>query len=85
MFSAIRWGAAALVLATFFAGAAQASTITNPGFETGDFTGWALSGDTSFTSVDNFSPHSGSFGAFLGTSGSTGSITQTLDDGGSFI
>ena len=82
MFSAIRWGAAALVLATFFAGAAQADTITNPGFETGDFTGWALSGDTSFTLVDNFSPHSGSFGAFLGTSagtpGSTGSITQTL-------
>jgi len=82
MFSAMRWGAAALVLATFLAGAAQASIITNPGFETGNFTGWALSGDTSFTAVDNFSPHSGSFGAFLGTSvgtpGSTGSITQTL-------
>ena len=78
MFSAIRWGAAALVLATCFAGAAQASIITNPGFETGDFTGWALSGDTSFTAVDDFSPHSGSFSAWLGTSGSTGSITQTL-------
>jgi hypothetical protein len=78
MFSAIRCGAAALVLTTFFAGAAQANMITNPGFETGDFTGWVLSGDTSFVLVDDFSPHSGSFGAFLGTSGSTGSLTQTL-------
>jgi hypothetical protein len=82
MFSAIRWAAAALVLATFFAGAAQANIVTNPGFEIGNFTGWALSGDTSFTFVDGFSPHSGSFGAFLGTSvgtpGPTGSITQTL-------
>jgi len=88
MSSAIRRGAAALVLATFFAGAAQANLVTNPGFETGNFTGWVLSGDTSFTSVDGFAPHSGSFGAFLGTSipipifpitfPSTGSITQTL-------
>ena len=78
MFSAIRWGAAALVLATVFAGAAQANIITNPGFETGNFTGWARSGDTSFTAVDDFSPHSGRFSAFLSTSGSTGSITQTL-------
>ena len=88
MFSPIRWGAAALVLATFFAGAAQANLVTNPGFETGNFTGWALSGDTTFTGVDRFSPHSGSFGAFLGTSipdpnfpitfPPTGSITQTL-------
>src|SRR5262245_3995697 len=88
MFSAIRWGAAASVLATFFAGAAQANLVTNPGFETGNFTGWALSGDTDFTAVDRFSPHSGSFGAGLGTSipdprfpitlPSTGSITQTL-------
>src|SRR5262245_59353174 len=78
VFSAIRWGAAALVLATFFAGAAQANLVTNPGFETGNFTGWALSGDTSFVFVDKFSPHSGSFGAALGTVGSTASITQTL-------
>jgi hypothetical protein len=78
VFSAIRWGAAALVLGTFSAGAAQASIITNPGFETGDFTGWALSGDLSFTAVDDFSPHSGRFSAGLGTSGSTGSISQTL-------
>ena len=35
----------------FFAGAAQANIVTNPGFETGDFTGWTLSGDTTFTSL----------------------------------
>src|SRR5262245_9224158 len=81
MFSLIRWGAAALVLASFFAGAAQANLVTNPGFETGNFTGWALSGPTSFSAVDTFSPHSGRFGAFLSTIGSTGSpgsLTQTL-------
>ena len=78
MNSAIRSGAAALVLATFSAGASQANIVTNPGFETGDFTGWTLSGDTSFTAVDVFFPHSGSFSAFLSTFGSTGSISQTL-------
>jgi len=42
MFAAIRWGAAALVLPAFFAGAAQANLVTNPGLETGNFSGWAL-------------------------------------------
>ena len=51
-----RLGAVALVLATFFAGAAQANIVTNPGFETGDFTGWTLSGDTSFTFVERVLP-----------------------------
>jgi len=87
-FLPIRRGAAASVLAIFFAGPAQANLITNPGFETGNFNGWALSGDTTFTAVDNFSPHSGRFGAGLGTDfpdprfpntlPSTGSITQAL-------
>ena len=86
MVSAIRLGAAALVLATFSAGAAQANIVTNPGFETGDFTGWSLSGDTTLQLVDDFFPHSGNFGAFLGTcdfddpfcDGSTNSVAQTL-------
>ena len=82
-FSAIRWGAAAFVLATFFAGAAQANLVTNPGFETGDFTGWALSGDTTFTGVDGFSPHSGSFGAFLGTDFPNPNFPITLPSTGS--
>jgi hypothetical protein len=77
-----RLRAAAQVLAIFFGGAAQANIVTNPGFETGDFTGWTLSGDTSFTFIDSFFPRSGSFSAFLGTSdfdpAVTGSITQAL-------
>ena len=40
--------------------------VVNGDFETGDFTGWTQSGDTSFTSVSTTMPHSGSFSAQLG-------------------
>jgi hypothetical protein len=55
----------------------------NGGFERGDFTGWTLSGDTSYTSVDGGSksglrPYSGNYDAVLGTSGSRGYCSQTL-------
>jgi hypothetical protein len=60
--------------------------VQNGGFESDSFLNWTLSGDTSFTSVDigtSFGgaivyPHSGSYQAILGTSGSQGSISQTL-------
>jgi hypothetical protein len=40
---------------------AKANLITNPGFETGDFTGWAhVGGD-----VDGTNPHSGNFAAIF--------------------
>jgi uncharacterized repeat protein (TIGR03803 family) len=57
--------------------------VSNGGFETGDFTSWTLSGDTSYTFVDDaaqsgISPHSGNFEAALGTSGSLGFLSQTL-------
>ena len=48
------------------AGLASANLITNPGFETGDFTGWTPSGSLA---VNNFNPHSGTFAAqfFVGS------------------
>jgi hypothetical protein len=54
--------------------------LVNGGFETGNFNGWSLSGNTGFTSVTNspFYVHSGSFGAALGPIGSEGFISQTL-------
>jgi hypothetical protein len=61
--------------------------VTNCGFETGDFTGWAISGNTTnpggnYYGVDGFDANSGNFGAYmsqdlLGT-GSTVNLSQTL-------
>jgi len=61
---------------------AHANLVLNPGFETGDFTGWTQFGDTSFTAVDTSSPggippHSGSFLAYFGPF-TDGGIQQTL-------
>ena len=56
--------------------------VVNGSFETGDFTGWTVTGDTSFTSVETngatFAPHSGSCEALLGTSSGLGYLSQTL-------
>jgi hypothetical protein len=51
--------------------------VVNGGFETGDFSGWAVTGNTGFTGVTRDDPHSGSFAAHLGPIGSLGFITQT--------
>jgi PKD repeat protein len=58
--------------------------VSNGDFEMGDFTGWAFSGDTSYSFVDNSSvsgimPYSGNYEAALGTSGSLGYLSQTLN------
>jgi len=63
--------------------AAQANYIANGGFETGDFTGWAVSGG--FIGVhpagfDGFNPNSGTYFAALGTVGGNGSLSQTIVD-----
>ena len=61
--------------------------VQNGGFESGSFSHWTLSGDTSATSVTGrvringnttIAPHSGSFMDLLGTSGSLGFVAQTL-------
>lgn len=66
--------AAAVALAT---PASATQLVTNGGFETGDFSGWSLTGNTSFTGVDNIA-HSGSDAAFFGQVDATGSLSQTL-------
>jgi len=60
--------------------AQAASIVINGGFETGDFTGWTLGGNTGFTGVINSAPYvnSGSFGAFFGAIGSDTSLSENL-------
>ncbi len=58
---------------------ARADLIVNGGFETGDFSGWTLTGNTGFTGVTG-SPyaHSGNYGAYLGPVGSLGYLSQDI-------
>jgi hypothetical protein len=71
---------AALLALLFPNSIAHANLIKNPGFETGDFSGWTRSGNPGFTSVTT-SPTfvlSGTFAAFLGPIGSDGFLSQTF-------
>lgn len=65
--------------------------VVNGGFETGDFTGWTLAGDTVYgryifnvvTTDNGIAPpveivHSGNYGAFLGQGGYLATLSQTL-------
>lgn len=67
-----------LVVVLFLSLTASANLVINPGFETGNFTGWTQSGNTGFTGVSSAVAHTGSFGAFFGPVGSLGFLSQNL-------
>lgn len=67
--------AAALALA---AALPATAAVVNGGFETGDFTGWTVAGDTGYTGVDAFAARSGNFGAFFGEDRPGSSISQSI-------
>ncbi len=59
--------------------------VTNPGFETGDLSGWTLSGTDSapafnglYYGVDPADAHSGAFGAYFGPVGGVMTLGQNL-------
>ena len=78
-------GSMAAALSLMMGGSVLAgpNLVMNPGFETGDFTDWTLSGNTGFMSVDTASggtyvPHSGNYFALLGPVGSLGYLSQDI-------
>src|SRR5205814_1991684 len=70
----------AVAAAFSFAYPAKANLITNPGFETGDFTGWSVTGAATVTGTFNgIMPHTGSFQAVLGShNAASGEIDQSI-------
>lgn len=72
---------AALTVAGLMAGDARANLIVNGGFETGDFTGWTLGGNTSPMSVVTSPVDGGSFSAKIaGGSRRSDTLSQTISD-----
>jgi hypothetical protein len=59
---------------------ASANLLTNPGFETGDLTGWTQTGNLGFVNVTTVPTyvHSGAFGLGLGSVGSLSFLTQDV-------
>lgn len=59
--------------------AGNINLVVNPGFETGDLTGWTLTNnEDSF--VGDYDPHTGSYDLQLENSGSDAILSQTITD-----
>ena len=63
-----------------------ANLVQNGSFETGNFSGWTLTGDTAFTGVcsvstcpGNFAPEDGMYAAYFGPVGDTVTLSQNLN------
>jgi hypothetical protein len=72
---------AAVAIAWLFAVTPEASAdlVMNGGFETGNFSGWTISGDTlGDFGVDGSNPNTGAFEAFFGTEGDMTIISQLI-------
>jgi hypothetical protein len=74
-----------LALCLLMVGTAALAQVNNGSFETGDFTGWTVSGDTAFVGVCNvtncsggFAPEDGNFAAYFGPVGDMATISQTI-------
>jgi hypothetical protein len=70
-------GALAAVTLSAVIGWPAHADVVNGGFETGTFSGWTQTGDTSFSGVDAFSARTGAFGAFFGPF-AVGGISQSF-------
>ncbi len=83
MISFSKYLSAMIVVAAAIAGPAAAASnlVTNPGFETGDFTDWSVNASDPYHTIVNpgiEGPHTGYYAAFFGQSGSLASVSQTI-------
>lgn len=74
-----------LAISLLMVATAAFAQVNNGSFETGDFSGWTVSGDTAFVGVCNvascpggFAPEDGNFAAYFGPVGDTATISQTI-------
>lgn len=85
-FVRISLAVAVLALCTGMLAYADNNNLVNNGsFETGDFTGWTVSGDPTFTGVcdvsncaGGFAPFDGNYAAYFGPVGDTATISQMI-------